>query len=99
MRNLVLLLRSGHTVRIALRENELTGNVGVADVDGIMDRIPAICINPFPPVDVVGRFVYESPVIMAYVENPLLPNFDSGPDDYQRITVESPGGSGCGYAG
>lgn len=90
-RNLVLLLSSGHTVRIALRENDLTASldsdptIGIPEMSTFLD-LPAVLAKP----DLRG-----GEVLLAYVENPSLPystgNGITPPDDYQRITVEGPG--------
>lgn len=85
-RNLVLLLSSGHTVRIALRDDDLTGNGGPTgdEVRELLTDMPSVVVGVFPTWE------------FAYVENTTLPEFREGssdlmPNDYQRITVEGPG--------
>ncbi len=79
MRNLVLLLASGHTVRVKLRDGDLTTHLGHSDVRLFLEAMPATALIPFD-----GN---NEPVglIMAYVE---------GPNDHQRIEVTSPGDAG-----
>lgn len=86
-RNLVLLLSSGHTVRIALRENDLTGNGGPTfhETDALIDEMPAIVVSPFATGGEPGA------VVLAYVEDIALPIYPDPPNDLQRITVEGPG--------
>lgn len=92
-RNLVLLLSSGHTVRIALRGDDLNGNGGPTfrETDALIDEMPAIVVSPFATGGEPGA------VVFSYVEDPSLPTYDasdgsmSPPNDHQRITVEGPG--------
>lgn len=89
MRNLVLLLTSGHTVRIALRFDDLTthrpGPTGDT-VRALLTEMPAVVMGTFP------QWTF------AYIEDPTLPAMSSTtpggfepPNDLQRITVEGPG--------
>lgn len=82
-RNLVLLLSSGHTVRIALREADLNhmGNRGVRAVREMLKDMPAAQVIPDP----------EREITFAYVEDIALPIYPDPPNDLQRITVEGPG--------
>ena len=77
MRNLVLLLSSGHTVRIALRDDDLTGNGGPTDTDvhDFLTMLPALVL-------VVGGKRPE--YLFAYIEQPMSLEFD-------RISVITPG--------
>lgn len=89
-RNLVLLLSSGHTVRIALREGDLTTSldedpiIGVPEMSALLE-MPAVICKP-----AAGR----GDVVMAYIEDPSLPTYAIGKplahSDLQRITVEGP---------
>jgi hypothetical protein len=92
MRNLVLLLTSGHTVRIELRDDDLTDDShGTLDIERFLDNMPAMCVIPF------GTNSQVSGLIMAYIENTTLPDWNTEQsrfepsDDFQRIDVSSPG--------
>lgn len=84
MRNLVLLLTSGHTVRIALRDDDrpTATQIGVLD---FLERMSAV------------HLFVSTEIVFAYIEDPAPPMFDMNsttfepPNDLQRITVEGPG--------
>lgn len=84
-RNLVLLLSSGHTVRIALRKDDLNGNGGPTpqELNSFLEDLPAL---------VGGRM---EALVFSYIEDPSLPTYAIGkplaPNDLQRISVEGPG--------
>lgn len=88
--NLVLLLVSGHTVRIILDEGELAGNGGAT---------PGEMVNLAEGMPAIVQFD-ENQVILAYVENPEYPHYNAKThefeprDDFQRIDVLSPGDAG-----
>lgn len=102
-RNLVLLLSSGHTVRIALRDSDAPADIESAGA--LMNQLAAVATNPFDK-ELIRASTFEAAgitkfvpgrVVMAYIEDPTLPDlFPSGmdresPNDFQRITVEGPG--------
>jgi hypothetical protein len=94
-RNLVLLLTGGHTVRIHLRDDDLTKyRTGRADVERFLDTMPAMTVIPFSGDSEVNG------LIMAYIEDPTFPAYVPGtlqfepPNDFQRIEVNSPGDVG-----
>lgn len=82
-RNLVLLLTSGHTVRIALKSGDLnnTENRGVRAVRELLKDMPAVHVVP----DV------EREVVMAFVEDMAQATVGEEPNEFQRIDAYSPG--------
>jgi hypothetical protein len=98
-RNLVLLLTSGHTVRIALEDIDLDdGDLTIEAAGEFVSSRVAVAVNPFELNITKNEFggivdlrMAKGDVVFAFVENVLLPDLDKGPDDYQRITVEGPG--------
>lgn len=95
-RNLVLLLSSGHTVRIALREDDLTTSldhdpsISVPEMNEFLQSLPAFTCVPD---------IRSNDVMLAYIEDPSLSATVAGlhgpemapPNDFQRISVEGPG--------
>jgi hypothetical protein len=81
MRTLVLLLSSGHTVRIALRENDLTHNGGPTAVETreFVGGLAAVCI--LPDLDEIA---------FAYVQDNGVALNDDG-HDYNRISLVTRG--------
>lgn len=87
MRNLVLLLSSGHTVRIELRDDDLThdGGPGNRETEDFLEGFPAIASYLDPGI------------VFAYIEDPTTPAWDNETgrfapsNDLQRIDVSSPG--------
>jgi hypothetical protein len=94
MRNLVLLLASGHTVRVKLRDDDLTGPLDVKSVCDFLDAMPATAVLPFITN---GKADDPEGLLFAYVEDPVFPEWNTetrtfAPEsDYQRINVMSPG--------
>ena len=85
MRSLVLLLSSGHTVRIVLRDDELTDEVSLyADAINLLDDMVAVAVTPFASDDTKGD------VIMAYVQDNATALTDHE-NEFNRITTLSPG--------
>lgn len=80
-RNLVLLLSSGHTVKIALRPDDLTGNGGPTgdEVRELLTGMPSVVVGAFPGW------------IFAFVEDMEKATVDDEPNDFQRIDAYSPG--------
>lgn len=100
MRSLVLLLISGHTVRIALRDTDLpTINDkpahGADELSHFLSSLPAFVLLPTDCVADGSEPDGPGLVVMAYVEDLTMPQFreDSPmpPNDFQRITAEGPG--------
>jgi hypothetical protein len=85
-RNLVLLLTSGHTVRIQLREDDFTTSldddpdIGTPELHAFL-QMPAILCTPS---------IKNGDILMAYIESPVQ---FGAPGDFQRITTQSPGGT------
>jgi hypothetical protein len=82
-RNLVLLLSSGHTVKIALRPDDLSipGNRGVRAVRELLKDMPSVHVIP----------EIDREVVMAFVEDMVQATVDEQPNDFQRIDAYSPG--------
>ncbi|MES2211384.1 MAG: hypothetical protein V4515_14570 [Chloroflexota bacterium] len=85
MRTLVLLLSSGHTVRIALREGDLAQNGGPTfmQMDNFIDSLDAVLVSPLAERRQPGA------VVMAYVRDDTV---GLAPSDLDRISVMTPGG-------
>lgn len=78
MRNLVLLLSSGHTVRIALRDDAIAPtHAGVLD---FLEALPAM--NNFASNEIVFGYTTDNTAAI-----------DDAGNDFNRITVLSPGSS------
>ena len=99
-RNLVLLLTSGHTVRIALRDDDLpaddTNIYNAQDLSDFLCNMPANIVVPTDCVADGSEPDGPGHVVMAYVEDLSLPSMlNTGgiapPNDFQRISVEGPG--------
>lgn len=90
-RNLVLLLASGHTVKVALRPGDLAGDGGptAEEVWHLLAELPAVALSPLTGTGDMGR----RNVVMAYVESMERPGIDDEPDELQRIDAYSPGES------
>lgn len=96
MRNLVLLLSSGHTVRVKLRDGDLTEpsetdrdrGVSWSTLNEFFDSMPAV----------VGYT--EDNITLAYIEDPSFPGFKPGgmefedPNEFQRIEAFGPADAG-----
>lgn len=80
-RNLVLLLSSGHTVKIGLRDNDLAGNGGPTsdEVRKFLLGLPAVVSGKLPDWT------------FAYIEDMTSPGVDDEPTELQRIDAYSPG--------
>lgn len=71
-RNLVLLLSSGHTVRIALRDDDLTASldsspdIGVPELRQFLE-MPAIVCTPS---------IRDGQVVFAYIEQEMSADFN-----------------------
>lgn len=77
-RNLVLLLASGHTVKIALRPDDLTDPT-LNNVTGFLETVPAVGVYD------------DGAITFAFVEDMISATLDDEPNDFQRIDAYSPG--------
>lgn len=88
-RNLVLLLGSGHTVKIALRPDDLPSgrSHGIQATADLVEGLSAVTVSPFgnPRVPDAGH------VMMAYIEDMTPATIDETPNEFQRIDSYSPG--------
>lgn len=101
MRNLVLLLASGHTVRVELRDGDLTGTLSVQLIRDFFVTMPAVGVVPFETVKTDFKTVLNpSGLLFAYVEDTTFPAMKPNghefaeSNDFQRIDVLSPGDAG-----
>jgi hypothetical protein len=94
MRQLVLLLRSGHTVRIRLNDDDLTDpDQGIPQFARFVSGLNALGVSPFErDMSFPGghyRFV-KGDVVMAYVHD-LHCNIDEPFNEFNRIDCDTPG--------
>lgn len=81
-RNLVLLLTSGHTVKIALRPDDLADNTdGIEEVSQFVSTLDAVRVSPD----------MRSDVVMSFIEDMTQATIDEEPNDFQRIDAYAPG--------
>lgn len=101
MRNLVLLLTSGHTVRIKLRDDDLTGPLNVRVIRDFFATMPAVGVVPFETLKSdFDTVLNPAGLLFAYVEDTTFPGFKPGgtefeePNDFQRIEAFGPADAG-----
>jgi len=79
-RNLVLLLASGHTVKIALKPDDLpTTTTDVSALHAFVRTLPAV------------PFIDWGQVAMAFIEDMAQATVDEEPNEFQRIDAYAPG--------
>lgn len=101
MRNLVLLLTSGHTVRVKLRDDDLTGPLNVRVIRDFFATMPAVGVVPFETLKSdFDTVLNPNGLLFAYIEDGTYPDYDpetstfTEPNDFQRIEAFGPADAG-----